>query len=853
MKRLFKSFSDAGAWISMLCCVLAVTYLETALHLLNYGSLQSGYPYVVLFSFAAGFAVYFICTVVPRRAANTVFMILLSLLVLYFEIQVVYRGIFGEFMSLWQFSAGAEAVTNFRRQMISGIVDSIVPILIIAVPIPVFAVLTHKRVVTFDRRSISFPVTSVILLFAFLFGTVGIMKGTDTFAYETYNDPYLQTETGVRNFGLLTTARLELTALLQGESELPTYVETGDPVDIPEREQHRYNMLDIDFDTLAAETDNESYKFLDEYFHSKAPTRKNEYTGLCEGYNLIYLCAESFSPVLIDPERTPTLYRLSNDGFVFKNYFGCFASNTTNGEYAGAMGLYPDMSRKKSLASFYASSQNYLPFCYGKLFSDIGAEAFAYHNYLGSFYNREESHPNMGYTFKSVGNGLDMEVKWPASDLEMMQKSVDDYINSGKQFVAYYMTFSGHYEYDWHNPMSAKNRERVKDLPYSETAKAYVACNYELEDALTYLTERLEEAGIADRTVIVLTNDHYPYGLSDSEFDELAGEHVDQEIEKYRNSFICYVPGVHEEIETYCCSVDILPTVLNLFGLPYDSRLLSGKDVLSEDAANYAVLYNKSIVTPDFSYSAETGKLRRRSEELIDEDKVLALRDSVSATFNAASLIVNSDYYRHAMLGEKVGGTFFEKYNFNDMPESVEFGAIKYVCDNGYIVPKREDYFGFDLPLKTQEFIRALYMMAGSPDVSSLSPEGFDVQILVGDEYLPSAMWALKNGIVEKPAEAFNGNVVIDRLTASMIMENYAEYRGADMPEIDDKFLLGMWKGHVREFTEDEVHAVLFAFYGQLLRGDGTPDSALDMSRRVLSRMDSAELLYHYELYFNKK
>ena len=70
----------------------------------------------------------------------------------------------------------------------------------------------------------------------------------------------------------------------------------------------------------------------------------------------------------------------------------------------------------------------------------------------------------------------------------------------------------------------------------------------ELEYAMEYLLQRLDAAGIADRTVIVLTNDHYPYGLTEEEYNELAGKQVDTTFEKYRNSFICYVPGMSKTI-----------------------------------------------------------------------------------------------------------------------------------------------------------------------------------------------------------------------------------------------------------------------------------------------------------------
>ena len=105
-------------------------------------------------------------------------------------------------------------------------------------------------------------------------------------------------------------------------------------------------MLDLDFDALAASTDDAALKKLDAYFAGVKPTSKNEYTGLFEGYNLITICAESFSPYLIDKERTPALYALSHSGFLFENYYGTFGSNTTNGEYAYCMPAKPQRIRR---------------------------------------------------------------------------------------------------------------------------------------------------------------------------------------------------------------------------------------------------------------------------------------------------------------------------------------------------------------------------------------------------------------------------------------------------------------------------------------------------------------------------
>ena len=106
-----------------------------------------------------------------------------------------------------------------------------------------------------------------------------------------------------------------------------------------------------------------------------------------------------------------------------------------------------------------------------------------------------------------MGNGVEKYVKnvWPQSDLEMISGSVKDYINSSEPFHAYYMTVSGHLNYNYNdNAMVQKNWDKVKDLHCSDTVKSYYACNIELDLALEALLKKLNQAGVADKTVIAI-------------------------------------------------------------------------------------------------------------------------------------------------------------------------------------------------------------------------------------------------------------------------------------------------------------------------------------------------------------
>ena len=117
---------------------------------------------------------------------------------------------------------------------------------------------------------------------------------------------------------------------------------------------YAYNQLPIDFTKLSSLSDTKELQKLTEYIQSLEPTAQNEYTGMFEGYNLIYLTAEGFSPYAVDEQLTPTLYKLVNSGFVAKDYYvPLWQTSTSDGEYVNLTGLIPDQqfSMKRSAAN----------------------------------------------------------------------------------------------------------------------------------------------------------------------------------------------------------------------------------------------------------------------------------------------------------------------------------------------------------------------------------------------------------------------------------------------------------------------------------------------------------------------
>ncbi|MCM1568415.1 MAG: LTA synthase family protein [Roseburia sp.] len=432
---------------------------------------------------------------------------------------------------------------------------------------------------------------------------------------------------------------------------------------VPDKPEKTSNGWDIDWGTLHALADNKQQIWLADYIERQEPTAVNEYTGAFEGYNLIYLTAEGFSPYAVREDLTPVLYRLIHSGFVFDNYYvPLWQTSTSDGEYINCTGLIPD-----GQFSMRESADNDMAFTLPRFFEKEGARCLAYHNNSLSYYGRYLTHNNLGYLFKGSALGklsreewgdavFEMEhpEAWPASDLEMLQATTGDYIGQ-EPFHVYYMTVSGHMNYNFTgNAMSAKNREAVADLELSENARAYIACNIELDKALEYLLEELENAGILEHTVICLSADHYPYAMTSEQYRELAGRDLSGGMDLYRNNLILWNAAMEEPVHVTkaCGSMDLVPTLLNLFGFDFDSRMYAGRDIFS-DTEGLVIFNDRSFVSDGCIYKRKTketiwlrdaeGNYLVPKEE--QESYLERLKTEVKQRYQFSAYVLEEDYY----------------------------------------------------------------------------------------------------------------------------------------------------------------------------------------------------------------
>lgn len=454
--------------------------------------------------------------------------------------QLVYLRIFRQPL-LWEavFRGGGDALTNYWREALEGVLGTLPFLLLLILPAAALTVAFKKGKLTLPDFSTLQIMRSALIIASGIAGGIVVMGVGENLQAEYYEDyhEFYDPLTVAQNMGVLPTLQRDTIGTISDwidslwtqanpksyAASLPSEEPDADTEnqghsapaedalnmnpspdpenpdadgsDVPMEQNDEGNgagaaqeekipfpqQFTLDYELLHALAGNKSQRWLADYIENLAPVYSNEYTGMFEGYNLIYLTAEGFSTYAIDQELTPTLYRLTHSGFVFENYYvPLWQTSTSDGEYINCTGLIPD-----GQFSMRKSADNDMAYVLPKFFALEGVASLAYHNNRMDYYDRHRSHPNLGYDFRACKLGklsesewgdkvfpMEHPNSWPASDLEMMEGTMPDYLGN-ERFHVYYMTVSGHMNYDFKgNAMSYKNRDAVSGLEMSEAARA---------------------------------------------------------------------------------------------------------------------------------------------------------------------------------------------------------------------------------------------------------------------------------------------------------------------------------------------------------------------------------------------
>ena len=599
-------------------------------------------PFIILFT---------ILTKAFNEKVNKIIMtILLAIITIYYEVQLIFYGLFSVPFSFSTIGLASQAF-DFVSIIKDAILVRIIPFILILLPFILRIILKNK---INCKRYHKYTIISLIIMFiiSYLLTFVYLQpnKKEDYSANKLYFNIDDQTSI-IDKFGLLTYTKIDIKRQIIGYDSEIIVEKPKAPKKEEVLEEIKYgdNILNVEF----KDSSNKNINSLNNYIKNQTPTNQSEYTGMFKDKNLIFILAEGFNEIAVDETRTPTLYNMINTGFNFTNFYSPVFLSTTGGEFQATTGLIPTQETLK----LWKKEQPTIEFALGNSFSKLGYRVQSYHNWTYTYYKRNITMKTLGFNnYTGCGNGLEkeMDCSWLPYDSTMADITSKKYLGQDGHFVTYYVTVSGHSPYNTSDNIAKHHLDTVKDLNYSDPVKYYLAAQVELDKMLEKLVEKLKESGELDDTVIALVGDHYPYTLTNSEMNEAAKYKKDDTIEVNHSNFILWNSKMEKPItvDKVGSQIDVLPTLLNLFGIEYDSRMIIGKDILS-DYEGIAMFSNHSWVTDYGWYQASTKTFTKKEgkelENETEQEYIRRMNNRVTNAFSISKLIIDNDYYKYIL------------------------------------------------------------------------------------------------------------------------------------------------------------------------------------------------------------
>lgn len=378
-----------------------------------------------------------------------------------------------------------------------------------------------------------------------------------------------------------------------------------------------YEYLIKDFYNSFLKKDNsiEARLFVNNYIDENYKEDNNEYTGIFKNKNLIFVMMESMDDWLVNENVTPTMYKMIQHGFNFNNHYSpaYVTGETANTEFIANTGMYPSIDR---LSPNYAYVNNNYPYSIASLFKNEGYTVNSFHRSNGFLYNRSIMHISLGY--EKYHSYVDMGISDDNLDLDSyIIKNGYNKIISNNKFMSFIITYSPHSPYTYNKIECQTNLSDIKTI-YPELDNEELLCAYsaarETDNMFKLLLEKLKNDNLLDDTIIVAFTDHpNKLVIRDDETEKLN-----------KTIFYIYDHDMNSnQIDTITSSINILPTVINLFGIK-NNYLYSGYDALDTN--------EEYVIFKDYTY--------------FDGKEVKTVTKEYKDKLEYSSDILSSDYYK---------------------------------------------------------------------------------------------------------------------------------------------------------------------------------------------------------------
>ena len=378
--------------------------------------------------------------------------------------------------------------------------------------------------------------------------------------------------------------------------------------------------------------DKERIAALDQYYADKTPDEDNAMTGALAGKNLILIQLEAIDTWMLTAEAMPNLWAVQQQSVDFRNHFApmYLAAGTFNTENIVNTGLVSPFTG----ATTDIYSRNSYPLSVANLFRAQGYRAQSFHTTRGEVYDREIIHLNWGY--EAYNSSTEMGLAYPERDSDLIRAF--DMIVPDEPFLSFIITYSGHGAY-LGSEVSALHYEDVAATLPAGTEDMYIHALAHARETDLFIGElmaALKDSGHDKDTAIVFYSDHYNYYVMD---DSLVMKYkgVDDEYMMQQTPFFIWADGLEpQSVEKVTSSIDILPTIVNLFDLDSDGRYYVGNDAFSEQGGY--------VFFADFTWY-DGKELRQSDRDEPANEHEAAINAAIQQRLNAGWETMETDYF----------------------------------------------------------------------------------------------------------------------------------------------------------------------------------------------------------------
>ena len=623
------------------------------LRLLTTGNIFSISPLLADFSITFAFASFYFFLGEKSKNIYLIIAMLISFLVCI--VNVVYYNYFDSFISITFVSFALTNHDTGGADVVGNLIELKYFLLIIY---PIFMIIINrqinkkqkaiKKAITISKKAVLGVVYSWALVFLLLF--ISTLRGVDyARLYSQWNREYLVSKFGVYVY------------------QINDIIKSIEP-----------KMAVMFGSDKAIKEVNEFYKDISDV------AKKNKYTDIFKGKNVITIHAESIQDAVINlkfngKEVSPTLNKLASEGIYFSNFYPQVSLGTSSDtEFTLATSLLPVNSGTVFINYYdrkYITGYNQL--------ADLGYYTFSMHGNTGDFWNRNIMHKNLGYQkfYEKSSYDVTEKIGFGISDKEFLTQSVSIIEEIAKQYEKYYgtlITLSNHTPFDEvekYGDFDVSMTVKGQSYPYMEGTKLgnYFKSTHYADAQIGMFIDELDKKGLLDNTVIVIYGDH-DARLSKSDWERLynydyttngilnENDENYQELDYYWYELNRNVPAIiwtkdkefqktyAAEIKTAMGMADLMPTLGNMLG--FYNKYALGNDIMSLKD-NLVIFPNGNFLTNNVYYSDSSSEYKLLKNVALDKTYVDEMKKKTDKYLKISNNIVVYDYFKKELSKEE--------------------------------------------------------------------------------------------------------------------------------------------------------------------------------------------------------